>query len=158
MWTDSNYRIDWRDIAIYDENNIKGFFGDWRFLSNFWSCKVWFEGLLYPSSENAYMAAKTVNQNVRQELANLSPFSAKKLGHSIKIRDGWDDMRYDVMLGIVFNKFLINKDLRQKLLATGVKYLEELNWWCDQFWGVDYKLGGQNKLGEILMKVRTCLS
>ena len=54
-------------------------------------------------------------------------------------------------------KFYRNLDIREKLLATGDKYLEEKNFWNDVFWGVDYKKGGENKLGKILMKVRECL-
>ena len=58
------------------------------------------------------------------------------------------------MVAIVFDKFLRNKDLRQKLLDTSERYLEELNNWGDTFWGVDINKGGQNNLGKILMKTR----
>ena len=44
--------------SFYDSDNIKGFFGGYRWLSNFHVCDVMFEGDLYPSSENAYQAAK----------------------------------------------------------------------------------------------------
>lgn len=61
------------------------------------------------------------------------------------------------MMEIVFNKFIQNRSLKEKLLDTGNKYLEETNWWKDDFWGVDIKIGGKNNLGKILMKVRECL-
>ena len=32
----------WRNIAIHDENNVKGFFAEYRFLSNFHKCKISF--------------------------------------------------------------------------------------------------------------------
>jgi predicted NAD-dependent protein-ADP-ribosyltransferase YbiA (DUF1768 family) len=54
----------------------------------------------------------------------------------------------------VFSKFLINKDLRQKLVETGDKYLEETNNWGDAYWGV-YEDVGNNKLGKILMATRS---
>ena len=63
------------------------------------------------------------------------------------------------MLAIVFDKFWRNPTLKQRLLATGQRYLEETNHWGDLYYGVDYRTGkGQNVLGQILMKVRTCLS
>jgi hypothetical protein len=33
---------------------IKGFLGEYSFLSNFYLCPVYYEGLVYPSSENAF--------------------------------------------------------------------------------------------------------
>ncbi len=59
------------------------------------------------------------------------------------------------MLYCVLDKFTRNPQLREMLLATGDKYLEETNHWGDKYWGVDYKTGvGFNKLGVILMDVR----
>jgi len=59
------------------------------------------------------------------------------------------------MSRLVFEKFLVDKVLRAKLLETGGKYIEETNWWGDCIYGVDYKTGlGENKLGRILMGVR----
>ena len=57
------------------------------------------------------------------------------------------------MSSIVFEKFYRNKELRKKLLETGDRYLEETNWWGDDFWGV-CNGEGRNELGKILMKVR----
>ena len=150
----------WQKIVIHDDKNIKGFFGDFRFLSNFFSGPVWFEGLLYPSSECAYQAAKVLSVHrfhFQTATAAESKSLWKKFGQKGLIdnnRSEWDERKYDIMAEIVFNKFLRNKELRQKLIDTGDKYLEELNWWSDNFWGVDIKLGGQNNLGKILMKTR----
>ncbi len=43
-----------RDYVIRDENNIKGFFAIYRYLSNFEKCDVYFDGNLYGSSEDLY--------------------------------------------------------------------------------------------------------
>ncbi len=58
------------------------------------------------------------------------------------------------MSSIVFDKFCRSFYLRNRLLETGDKYLEETNHWSDSYWGVDIKKGGKNNLGKILMKVR----
>ncbi len=152
---------------IHDENNVKGFFDEFRFLSNFHKCDVLFEGILYPSSENAYMAAKSVDERVRDKFSKnhtedgkiLSPAEARKLGrHGIELRPDWNEVRYDSMLAIVFDKFWRNHDIRKLLLDTGEKYLEETNHWKDEYWGANAWTGaGQNNLGKILMKVRECL-
>lgn len=170
MWQ----KVTWQDIAVHDDNKVKGFFGPYLWLSNFHLCEVQYEGLLYPSSEHAYMAAKSTDSNIRRKFIinppiegydgltllhgkTLSPSDARKLGQTIKLRDNWEEIKYDTMLEVVFNKFLRNKDIRQKLIETGDKYLEETCYWKDTYWGVDYKLGGKNNLGRILMKVRECI-
>jgi len=143
-----------REYIIHDENNIKGFFGDYRWLSNFHVCDVIFEGVLYPSSENAYQAAKCLDLRQKEQFITCNPSEAKKLSKNILIRENWNSFKYDVMSAIVFDKFYRNYDLRLKLIETNNKYLEESNHWSDFYWGVCNDKG-QNKLGKILMGVRT---
>ncbi len=156
-YTDPKYRVDWRTISVHDDDNIKGFFSDYRYLSNFFPAAVYYEGAQYPSSENAFMSAKTTDLKLREEFTIITAAQAKKLGRQITLREGWEEMKLDVMLEVCFSKFLRNKDLRKKLVETGNKYLEETNAWRDTYWGVDYQLGGSNHLGKILTKIRECL-
>ncbi len=61
-------------------------------------------------------------------------------------------MKFDVMSLVIMQKFS-NTDLKQLLLGTGSRYLEETNDWGDKFWGVcDGE--GLNNLGRILMAAR----
>jgi len=151
---------DWEKIAVHDDKCIKGFFGEYRYLSNFYTSPVFYEGLLYRSSENAYQAAKLL-PHYRSALQDVSASTSKKLWKSFgedslydNNSDEWDSRKYEVMSVIVFDKFFRNKFLREKLLSTKQKYLEETLWWKDTYWGVDANLGGQNNLGKILMKIR----
>lgn len=154
-------RIDPKTYLIHNDKEIKGFFGDYRWLSNFHSCEVWYEGLSYPSSENAYQSAK-IYREWRQQFSFCSPSESKRLwkqesyfSHRLYSSEEWNSVKYDIMSSIVFEKFYRNKDIRQKLIDTGGKYLEETNDWGDIWYGVDYKTGtGLNNLGKILMKVR----
>jgi ribA/ribD-fused uncharacterized protein len=156
---------DWKKIAIHDEHNIKGFFGTYRWMSNFHNCLVCHDALPFMSSEHAYMFSKLDLEKytdfelkkLHHEINEMGCKEVKKWGQTVKLRPDWENVKYDVMLSIVFDKFYRNLDIREKLLATGDKYLEEKVWWKDTYWGVDYKLGGQNNLGKILMKVRECL-
>ena len=70
----------------------------------------------------------------------------------MKIRKDWDDVKLDVMLWGIREKFK-NEDLRQLLMETGEEELVEGNWWGDKFWGVSNG-EGENHLGKILMRVR----
>lgn len=145
-----------RDYIIHDESNVKGFFGKYFFLSNFYVADVYFEGLKYPSSENAYQAAKSLDENIRKEFLKLTCAKAKNKGQNIIIREDWDIAKYDVMFSVVYDKFFRHKELRELLLKTGDKYLEETNHWNDRYYGV-CNGEGQNILGKILMSVREIL-
>lgn len=134
---------------------IREFKGQHRFLSNFYMTTCYFESEPYPSSEHAYMAAKTEDLKLRERIAKCpTPAEAKKMGRSLKLRDGWDAMKYDVMLEILRSKFR-GGDMQYRLLLTCDAELVEGNWWGDKIWGVCLKTGeGQNLLGKALMQVR----
>lgn len=155
--------INYKEYAVWDESNIKGFFDQYRFLSNFHMCDVYFGGMLFPSSEHAYMSVKTQDTTIKEKFTKrvqiqLTCSEARKLGQKITLKPNWEQIKYDVMLAIVFDKFWRNRDIRDKLIETNNKYLEETNSWGDEYWGVNYKTGiGANNLGKILMKVRECL-
>lgn len=140
-------------IAVHDEDNIKGFFGDYKFLSNFYPCKVVYDGDRYPSSEHAYQAAKFPKED-RTRFFTCTAAEAKDFGKKANmIPLAWDSVKYTVMEGIVQDKFTRNRDLADMLVQTGDKYLEETNYWGDTYWG-KCKGKGANMLGLILMGVR----
>lgn len=132
---------------------IDSFQGDYRWLSNFEPCEVCFEGILYPSTEHAYQAAKTLDRNVRMSIAMLStPGAAKRAGKSVKSRDDWDQVKLDVMEAILRQKFILVR-FRRLLMSTGDMEIVEGNTWGDVFWGVCNGVG-ENHLGKIIMKLR----
>lgn len=147
---------DWKKVAIHNDKEIRGFFGPYRFLSNF---EVISHKILdlYPSVENAYQAWK-IQPEDRKIFETCSPAESKKVWKNLKRIDKnsseWDQRKYDVMARFVFEKFATNVNLRKLLMDTGNKYLEELNWWGDKYWGVTLNGVGQNNLGKILMKIR----
>jgi ribA/ribD-fused uncharacterized protein len=132
---------------------IQGFFGKYRFLSNFWPAEVCLYGKPYPSVEHAYQAAKTFDP-MERDMIRTAPSAklAKHLGKTIEIRPDWDKVKDRYMTNLVRQKFS-KEPLRQQLLDTYPEYLEETNTWGDIYWGVcNHK--GQNKLGMILMQIR----
>jgi len=140
---------------------INKFQGYYRFLSNFWGCIVLYEGILYPSVEHAYQAAKSTDRPIRKQFVDdiMSPGQAKRKGNFIKLREDWEQKKVSIMEELVKDKFTRNEDLKIKLLNTGTAELQEGNYWGDTFWGIDLTTGkGENHLGKILMKVRENLS
>jgi ribA/ribD-fused uncharacterized protein len=134
---------------------ISGFFGEYRFLSNFYPCTVEYERIVYPSSEHAYQAAKTVSRDEKRAIAALQTAGqAKKYGQGIRVyfRPDWDSVKVSVMEAILRVKFKA-PELAERLVATGQRPLIEDNRWGDSFWGV-YKGLGENNLGRTLMKIR----
>ena len=134
---------------------IASFSGEYRFLSNFWIAPVEYEGIVYPSSEHAYQAAKTLNKDLRGAFAEItSPAEVKRLGQTIAMRHDWDDVKINVMRDIVTAKFEQNPELMKMLMATKGHDLIEGNTWGDTFWG-ECPIGkGRNELGKILMSIR----
>lgn len=141
-------------------NNIKiidSFSGQYAFLSNFWYADVEFDGMIYPTNEHAYQAAKTLDNNVRKEFQSLkTPALAKHKGKSIRLRTDWELVKLDVMISLVHYKFNYHSDLKQKLIETGDAELIEGNTWGDTYWGI-CNGKGHNFLGKILMNVRNKL-
>lgn len=143
------------DYAYHSNDKICGFFGLFRFLSNFYPVPngIYYEDLVYPSVENAYQAAKFPKKD-RQDFTSCSSVEAKRLGKkaSIDLKQ-WKSKKYQIMEELVFQKFSY-PNFKELLLATENAYLEETNGWGDQDWGCDEHGNGLNNLGKILMSIR----
>ena len=134
---------------------IKEFQGEYRWLSNFWICKIKYDGIVFSSVEAAYQAAKTTDYKSRAIIATLAPGDAKRSGRQVNIRKDWENAKVGIMKELISQKFS-DPGLRKKLLATGDAELQEGNNWNDVFWGISLKTGkGANTLGKILMQVRS---
>jgi len=134
--------------------SIKGFVGEYRWLSNFWLCLIAYYGEFYGSVEHAFQAQKAVTREDKMLIANAdSPSSAKRIARKVMLRPDWEQVKVPIMLDILRVKFRKGGDLANRLLATGDMYLEETNTWHDVFWGV-CNGKGQNMLGKLLMQVR----
>lgn len=133
------------------------FDGEWRFLSNFHPSAVWFEGILFPTVEHAFQAAKTLDLNQRRAIAaEPTPGRAKRAGRKLALRQDWEEIKVGVMRTLVQLKFLSSPELAVLLLSTGDSHLEEGNRWNDRLWGTVDGIG-QNHLGRILMETRQIL-
>ena len=71
----------------------------------------------------------------------------KKYEPYVKLKDNWEDERYDIMKFFVSQKFKQNPHLMKRLLKTKGSVLGEQT---SSYWGY----GGSNALGNILMSIR----
>lgn len=129
---------------------------EYAFLSSMYMCNVEYNGVVYPSAENAFQAAKCVSEEDKKIFRTCTPVQAKRLGRRVQLRPDWNKERVHVMLHIVYNKFSQNVELKQKLLNITEPIIEE-NTWNDTFWGVCNNVG-QNMLGKILTFVKNKLN
>lgn len=139
---------------------INNFDKEYRWLSNFYPCFVFFEGELYPTVEHAYQASKTNNQEIRKQILNLStPGKAKRFTKNICIINNHDKIKLRIMKDLLTQKFLTSDYLFEKLKETkNYKIIEENNW-HDNYWGNCLcekckNIVGKNNLGKLIMKIR----
>lgn len=140
---------------------LNKFDGEYAFLSNFYMCSLDLqygdEVITFPSVEHAFQACKTTDVSQAKRLSmEPTPASAKRAGGPrgyITLRPDWEQIKYDIMHKLVYQKFVSNEILAKRLLGTGDAILIEGNTWRDTDWGMCNGLG-ENNLGIILMKVR----
>lgn len=147
--------------ADMTRRHIMQFRGSFAFLSNFHPAPLLWEGITYPTSEHAFNAGKTTEPYLRAWIADAeTPREAKRRGHQVRLRDGWDaTVRYEVMRAVLRAKFTGEQRINA-LLGTGDAVLVEGNTWHDQHWGdctcgrQACKTSGVNYLGRMLTELR----
>ena len=160
MHTHINIEVDEVTVpyyAIHKDGKIHGFFGAFRFLSNFYPCPngIGMGELVFPSVEHAYQAAKWP-EHQRAQFVDVTATQSKRLG---KLAPGfnskkWNKTKYELMYALNWTKYDNNPILREKLVLTDGCDLSEMNSWGDKDWGTDVNGEGENNLGKILMRIR----
>ena len=147
-----------------------GFYSEFSFLSNFFKSDFQVDNRTYPTMEHYFQTMRCqaagrddlVNQiNVTSDCA-----AVKSVGDSVPSRDlpqDWYAKQEPIMKAGLVAKFSQSADLKAKLIQSGSATLVECT--SNKFWGGDCKLSsedlrtqtysGRNKLGKLLMDVRT---
>lgn len=143
-------------------NTIYSFRKSYSFLSNLYEHEIKYGGIIYPSVENAFQAAKSKDKDIKIELSKMKPHLAKQYGRNITMSPEeikiWDTIKYRVMLQLLKIKFS-DYILGNKLKNTHPLKLVEGNTWHDNTWGhcTCKKCATKqhkNMLGVLLMNVR----
>jgi ribA/ribD-fused uncharacterized protein len=142
-----------------------------REFSNFYETTFVLDDVEYKSAEHAFQGIKAKTFGDEEMFGKIvkakSAQSAKSFGKKIKDfkEDVWEAKKEDVMRTIVRAKFTQNLELRKKLLETEDKLLANADA-RDKYWGIGTsastsiakdprKWKGENKLGKLIMEIRT---
>ena len=139
-------------ILFYSHNN-----GAYSCFSNFYHAEFDLDGKHWNTSEHYYMAQKTTDSKISEKIRKCaSPREAKDLASTITLRNGWDDMKFEIMVKACYAKFSQNKELADILLSTDNLPIHEN---CkDPWWGGGPNFPkGKDLLGKALIRVRKML-
>jgi ribA/ribD-fused uncharacterized protein len=129
------------------------------YLSNFSPHPFTLKGKLWPTVEHYFQAQKFAGTEHEERIREAKgALQARKLGRSRAhpLRPGWDDVREDVMYEALHAKFIQHSDLRSNLVGTGEATLVEDSP-IDSYWGRGRNGKGKNRLGVLLMRLRSAL-
>lgn len=136
--------------------SVEDEYGD---FSNFARYPIRVKGKTWPTSEHYFQAMKFVDPIQQQKIRQATtPMEAARMGRDRKqkLRRDWESVKDQVMYEAVQAKFVQHSELAEQLLATqNAKIVEHTE--QDSYWGDGGDGSGKNKLGQILMRVRTKL-
>jgi N-glycosidase YbiA len=105
----------------------------------------------YATVEHAFQAAKATTEWQHHAVrACGTPGFAKQAGRQVTLRPDWEEVKYDIMVKCLREKFKI-KMFKRELLSTGHRELREDSP-TDFEWGA--RNSGKNLLGKALMQIR----
>jgi hypothetical protein len=95
-----------KPVLFYAESDAYGEFSNW------WPAPIELDGKTWQTTEHYFMAQKTKDEREREQIRKAStPRRAKELGRQVRLRRGWDGMKFEVMLVANRAKFTQHRDL-----------------------------------------------
>lgn len=127
-------------------------------LSNFSRHAIFVGGCVWPTVEHFYQAKKFADTPYEETIRRCqTPMQAKIRANSLTEehqRRDWGNVKEAVMLEALRAKFLQHPDLAELLLSSGDRHLVE-HTRNDIYWGDGGDGSGKNRLGHLLMQVRS---
>ena len=134
--------------------------GEYGCFSNFSRHAIHLKGKRWPTTEHYFQAQKFAGEPDEEEVRRANkPMLAAQMGRDRKrpLRRDWEKVKERVMLDALRAKFTQHEELKAVLLGTGDAVLVE-HTANDSYWGDGGDGSGQNRLGQLLMRVRTELA
>ena len=145
--------------------------GEYRNFSNMSEHRIDVDGTQFPSVEHYYQAMKAKefgDTEVEEKIVkSKTAKAAKALGKKAKgfIKEVWDSKKDDIMRKGIRTKFVQHPELRKQLQETGEKMIGFADA-RNTYWGIGTSMSseksthpekwrGQNRIGKILMDLRT---
>lgn len=126
-------------------------------FSNFFRRAIRVRNKRWRTSEHFYQAMKFEGtHHERAVMVTKTPGEAAKVGRdrSRPLREDWESVKEEVMYEALRAKFTQHADLQKTLLSTGERQLIE-HTSRDSYWGDGGDGNGKNRLGHLLMRLRT---
>ena len=130
-------------------------------FTNFFLQPVKIDGVIWPTTEHYFQAQKFIGTPYCELIRKLpTPREAFQYSRMPEVsrwqRRDWASVKDDVMFKALANKFTQNERLKMKLLETkDYKLIEHT--YRDSYWGDGGDGSGLNRLGELLMQLRSIL-
>jgi ribA/ribD-fused uncharacterized protein len=128
----------------------------YREFSNFANYPVEVDGTVWPTSEPHYQAQKFDDPDRQERIRQLPVAAAAKryaTKHKAKIRPDSEQLKGGVMERALRAKLTQHESLRDILVGSGDEKIEEDSP-KDAYWGIGPDGTGQNRLSEMLMRLR----
>lgn len=143
-------------------------------LSNFCPASFKVNNVSYSSSEQAFQHAKALqfgdHRSAQRIMNNNDPDEHKRIGRNIAnyVQSEWNSVRDDILQVILRAKFTQNKNHREHLMNSGTRKLAEASA-RDRYYGIGLPIthedildenawNGENRLGKLLMNLRTTMN
>jgi ribA/ribD-fused uncharacterized protein len=126
-------------------------------FSNFSQHAFELDGAWWPTSEHYFQVQKFAGTPYAEQIRQArTALTAAKKGRqrSYPLRSDWEQVKDQVIFQGVLRKFEMHGDIRSILLETGEERLIE-NAPKVYYWGCGADGSGQNKLGKLLMSIRS---
>ena len=126
-------------------------------FSNFAAFPIVLKGRTWPTTEHYFQAQKFPGTEHEESIRLLkSPMIAARAGRDRKkpLRQDWESVKDAIMTEAVRAKFTQHPRLRDLLFSTGEAHLIE-HTRNDRYWGDGGDGTGKNRLGLILMEIRS---
>lgn len=139
---------------ILDFYSVRDLYGE---FSNFALFPLVIDGVTWPTSEHYYQAHKYTDPVLMEKVrAAKTPMEAALMGRDPNIpkREDWDTYKDIAMEKAVRAKFSQYEILRILLISTGTSFMYE-HTKNDCYWGDCGDRTGKNKLGLLLMQLRS---
>ena len=128
-------------------------------FTNFADYEIEIDGIHYRTTEHYFQSQKLIGTPFLSKLCELPrPRQAFEYPRqpqvSVWVRQDWHSIKDDVMYRALIAKFTKYPHLKRHLLSTGDRKLVEHSPY-DSYWGDGPDGNGQNRLGELLMRLRS---
>lgn len=131
------------------------------FMDNWYPCTISFDGMSFPSLENAFQATRFAERDMRAKFMYMPASEAAYRGPLFRTTvPGWRDMRYEILYGLLCLKFS-DPVLQKKLIGTGNQEIKLSNLRHENDIGTCVcsrcRGRGNNAAGLLLEKIRSDL-